>query len=52
MTRKHFQMAADDLRLSDLTDKERKASAEILASIFKQINPAFDKGRFFTAAGI
>lgn len=52
MTRKHFRMAAEELRLSDLTDKERKASAEILASIFKQMNPAFDKDRFFTAAGV
>lgn len=51
MTRKHFQMMADSLKV--ISDKKKKLElAEKAAEIFAKANPRFDRARFMTACGL
>ena len=51
MTRRHFQQAAD--RIAEHDDRQQaQAAAEILASIFRESNPRFNRDRFYRAGGL
>ena len=45
MTRKHFEEAADIVRLS-VDKKHKRAVADAFIALFRQFNPSFDKERF------
>jgi len=51
MTRKHFQVLADNIR-TILDPHVRLNAAVAVASACKQMNPRFDADRFYTACGV
>ena len=52
MTRKHFIKIAKELKDYQFSDpQDRTNIAYLLAAVFKDINPRFDKDRFLKAVG-
>ena len=52
MSRKDFNMFAEEIRYSNLPIDERRRCAELIARACRQINPRFSNERFFAACGL
>lgn len=51
MTKKHFQMFADEIKNSNLSLENKKVMADIVVTVAEKDNPRFDRDRFLKACG-
>ncbi len=52
MTKKHFEIFAQQIKLSPESLETRCAMAKLVANVAKCFNPNFDEGRFYRACGL
>lgn len=50
MSRKHFILIAEGIRLADIPVEAKQEVAEIMAAQLRLTNPNFDRQRFIAAA--
>jgi hypothetical protein len=52
MTRKQFEIFAEEIRLADATIEQRRAAAKMVIMACRRCNPGFKPDRFLKACGL